>query len=496
MPPFNVLLITADQLRYDAVGTAGLGGAATPNIDRLAKEGVFFTKAYTPCPICVPARAVITTGNYAHRATGSKSNSGLITDDQPRIAHHFNDCGFETYALGKLHYDPYSPPEKPRLLHGFKYCELHESGRIIKQFDPQGKMTGLEDYHDYLHSVGWGGYERAHGMGNNEVCATVSLLPEEHYVDTWITNRSIAALDRHLKEYRGKPFFIWTSYPKPHSPYDPPGRWAEMYDPREVPKPVGSPDMLKGRDPFLTHMYPHYMWSYLSPEAVQAARARYWGLVSLQDFLIGRLLNYLDEKGLAENTIVVYTTDHGDLLGDFGCFFKANHLEGSDHIPFVWRVPGVKGGSTPDALVGLEDILPTLAALTGTTLSHSVHGKDLTQALSKAAPVRDVYVSQVHNSPMQCYMVTDGLYKYIYSEIGPTEELYNLETDPKEEVNILALGEGKKQAREMRERLVAWVGEYGDDAMLDEKGRLVGHSVPADFTKQNAMTQYWGRRWY
>ncbi|HHN47258.1 MAG TPA: hypothetical protein ENN09_07435 [Planctomycetes bacterium] len=496
MPPLNVLLITSDQLRYDAISTAVESGAATPSFDRLAREGVFFERAYTPCPICVPARVSITTGNYPHFATGTKNNSGLIHDNQPRIAHHFNDHGYETYAIGKLHYVPYAPPGQPRLLHGFKYCELHESGRLIRQFDPEGGMKGLEDYHDYLYSVGFGGYERAHWAGNNEVQATVSIVPEEHYVDTWITDRSIAALDRHLEQHGDMPFFMWTSYPKPHSPYDPPTPWAFMYDPRKVPPPAGCKDMLSEKDPFLRHMRPHYLWDWMPPQAVQASRARYWGLVSLQDSMVGRLLDFLEEKGLAQNTIVIYTTDHGDLLGDFGCFFKSNFLEGSARIPFIWRVPGMTGGIRTAALAGLQDILPTLAALTGADLTHPVHGLDLSPALRDGASVRDVYVSQVHDAPGQCCMITDGRYKYIYNELGPTEELYDLQADPQEKVNLVARGRCEVEAGELQERLVAWIEEYGDHGMIDAGGELVRRPIPPGYFSDDAKPGTWGRRWF
>ena len=133
----NVLLITADQLRADAIGPGGNAFVQTPNLDRLAESGVNFTNAYTPSPICVPARASITTGNYPHKCTGSKNNAGRIRDGQLKIAQVFADAGYKTYAMGKLHYLPYSPPGQPRLVHGFQHVRLTESGRILKHFDPQ-----------------------------------------------------------------------------------------------------------------------------------------------------------------------------------------------------------------------------------------------------------------------------------------------------------------------------------------------------------------------
>ena len=129
----NILLITADQLRADALGCYGNEICRTPNLDALAGGGVVFENAFTPNPICVPARASITTGNYSHVCTGTKSNGGRIKDDQTKLAEHFVANGYEAYACGKLHYAPYAPPGEPRLLHGFQHCDLHESGRLVNQ---------------------------------------------------------------------------------------------------------------------------------------------------------------------------------------------------------------------------------------------------------------------------------------------------------------------------------------------------------------------------
>ena len=120
----NIILITADHICHDALACNGNEFVQTPNLDRLAKSGITFSNSFTPNPICVPARAAITTGNYPHKCTGFKTNSGKIKDGQLLIARHFADAGFRTYAIGKLHYVPYSPPGKPRLLHGFQHAEI------------------------------------------------------------------------------------------------------------------------------------------------------------------------------------------------------------------------------------------------------------------------------------------------------------------------------------------------------------------------------------
>ena len=240
----NILLIMADQLRADALGCYGNAVCRTANLDALAAGGVLFERCHTPDPICVPARATIVTGNYPHVCTGVKDNSGRVGDDQTKMAGHFAACGYETYACGKLHFVPYAPPGEPRRLYGFQHCDLTESGRLVNQFDPRGARRGLEDYIDYLADVGWAGYSRAHGSGNNDVRPCPSPLPAEHHVDHWVADCTIRRLNEHLARRGDQPFLIFCSFPKPHSPYDPPPEFAGLYDPREVPPPRGGEALL------------------------------------------------------------------------------------------------------------------------------------------------------------------------------------------------------------------------------------------------------------
>lgn len=464
----NVLLITSDHMRHDVLGCNGNGFVQTPNLDRLSGLGVNFRNAFTPNPICVPARASITTGNYSHKATTSKANNGRILDNQPKIAEVFRNSGYATYAIGKLHYVPYAPPEEPRLLHGFEYAEITEEGRMISQFDPSGLLRGIEDYHDYLTDVGWGGYERAHGIGNNDIHPAPSPVPAEHYVDTWVKNRSIHILERHLRERKDQPFFLWTSFTKPHSPYDPPRPYDTLYDPREVPKPYGGPELLSEKSPILTRMRGNHGWERFSPGMVQLARAYYFAQVTYQDKMIGELMAFLEENGLWENTIVVYTSDHGDLLGDFGCFFKTNHLNGAVRVPMIMAAPGLlTGGRTSDHLAGLQDILPTVAALSGVSLEQSVDGMNLASVLSGQIEGRFVFISQSLESPWQTYMVCSHKWKYIYTEANGFEELYDVEDDPHELRNLALDSEYDEVKKQYRAVLIQWCQENGDEAVLD-----------------------------
>ena len=306
----NILFITTDQMRWDCMGCAGNPVIQTPHLDALAAAGTRFCNAFSPDPICVPARATIMTGNYPQVCTGIKANRGGIREGQPLLTATLKAAGYRTYALGKLHFLPYAPPDQPRNIHGFDHVEWTESGRILKEFDPKGERRGVEDYFDYLHDQGWYGYTRAHGIGNNDVRPAASPVPENLYVDTWIADRSMAALDRHRSDYPEQPFFLWMSSPKPHSPYDPPRPYDALYDPRDIPKPFGDMSLLPEMDPGIEQTLHSHACDTLSPEAWQVIRSHYYGNISFFDAQVGRVLAHLEDLGQRENTLIVFTSDH------------------------------------------------------------------------------------------------------------------------------------------------------------------------------------------
>jgi choline-sulfatase len=493
----NVLVIFADQMRGDTMGCAGNPVVQTPNLDRLAQDGVRFSNACTPDPICVPARATFTTGNYPHRCTGNKNNGGRIRDDQIKIAELFSGHGYVSYASGKLHYVPYSPPGEARLVHGFDRVALHESGRIIKLFNPEGDQEGLEDYHDYLRDVGWDGYARAHGVGNNDIHPAPSPVPAEHYCDAWVCTQAIDFLREHHEQQAGKPFFMFMSFPKPHAPYDPPRPYDSMYDPRDVPVPYKEAESGPLRTPTKHAEKITHGWDLWSPQTYQVARAHYYGQVTFQDAQIGRMLDYLEEQGALDNTIVVYTADHGDLMGDFGFFAKSCFYQGSVHIPFIVHWPrALRRGVVSDRLVGLQDLLPTLASLAGISLPDAVDGMDLSGYLQgdDDAPERDVFVAYCQGSPRQLYMVRDKRWKYLYSEMGGLEELYDLQDDPDELLNIAGRADAEPVLAAMRQRMVDWAQENGDDELLADGVPAVNRSESLDEVEFRPGTLGW--RWH
>jgi len=467
----NIMFFMADQFRWDCLACMDNPVIRTPNLDAIAERGMLFRNAFTPNPICVPARATIMTGNYSHECTGSKNNNGRIRDGQPLLTEVLKSEGYRTYAMGKLHFVPYQPPGKPRLVHGFEHVDLHESGRMLAKFDPEGHQRGIEDYYDYLHEVGWGGYTRAHGIGNNDVRPCPAPLPKEHCVDHWIADRTLQQIERHGRESPDRPFFMFMSSPKPHSPYDPPRPYDRIYDPRRMPEPFGSWEDVADRDPSLeAERFTRAMDS-LSPEAIQVIRSYYYGCITFLDEQIGRVMRDIEDRGLLENTIVLFTADHGDLLGDFGTFFKMNHLNGSVRIPLIMSGPGVQPGVQSEALVGLQDILPTLAAAAGADIGQSVHGLDLSAHLSDGqVPVREVFYAQTGDDPRQSAMVCDGAWKYIHSQRGGIEELYDQLNDPGELMNRAHDPGQADRLSHYRARLRECAEAVGDTAILDGNG--------------------------
>ena len=404
--------------------------------------------------------------------------------------------GYRTYAMGKLHFVPYAPPGEPRLVHGFEHVDLHESGRILARYDPQGQLNGAEDYFDYLKTVGWHGYTRAHGAGNNDVRPCPSPLPAEHHVDRWIADCTIAQIDHHSNAFPDRPFFMWMSSPKPHSPYDPPRPYDAMYDPRTIPAPFGSARRSEWPQP-----RPRLGGASatpcptLSPEAWQVIRSYYYGCITFLDAMIGRVVAHLAQRGQLENTVILFTADHGDLIGDFGSCFKTNHLNGSVRVPFLAAGPGVTEGRVSQALVGLQDILPTFAAIAGAEIGQPVQGQDLSPHLANLdTPVRDVYYAATADRLGQSAMVTDGKWKAIYSEVNATHELYDQINDPQELHNLAHVPQYRLKAAQMDALLQACARQYGDSNLFAGED-LVSKAVKREDVPM-ALASGMGWRWY
>lgn len=455
----SVLLITADQHRGDCVGCNGARLLRTPHLDRLAVEGVSFAKAYSAMPVCVPARVSILTGRIP-ASWGVRGNAGAVPAGCPTLPAVLGLHGYRTQAIGKMHFVP-----DFRARNGFDHVIASEEGREWQR--------GGDDYQAYLRAVGWEGLERGHGIGNNDARTSPSPLPLQHYHTTWCTDLALEWLRRHRRERPEQPFFLWVSFTKPHAPYDPPEPYDRLYDPFRVPGPRGGPEDLADRSPWYAQVRRRYGWDTLSDLAVRRAIAFYYGNVALIDHSVGRLLDALRELDLEEDTVVVYTSDHGDLLGDHGWFFKGIFWQASWHVPLLVRAPGrVRPRGVVDRYAGLEDLLPTILGLCGLPEPAGVQGRALFAA---DQPEPGALFGTYTFGPRACdlHAVRTDQWAYVAHRNGGFEELYDLRADPDERRNLGADPATAPVRAGLRARLERWLAALGAHDVLDAEGRLL-----------------------
>ena len=470
----HIVLITTDQQRGDCTGIDGHPILETPHLDQLANEGVYFPKAYSPCPVCVPARMVMMTGRSPYRI-GYFSNSSQAlaqTETLPRI---LGRLGYQTQLIGKGHFSP----QRARL--GFDNTVINESGRYREG----------DDYHRWLMKTPYAGLERATSIGNNDVFARRSVVPETHHVNTWTANECIEFLDRRDPTC---PFFLWMSFSRPHSQYDPPTPYDSWYDLEDVPPPIQAPG-----DHFLPfqlrEMPRRYDWDRMSPKQVAKARQHYLGQITHIDHQIGRFTAALRWKGLWEDTLVLFTSDHGDMMGDYGLFFKGHFFEGSGRVPMILRPPGCWEGTIPaqeyERPVSLVDVLSTLVSAAG-EVPDGVEGRSLLPAVRGEDPIGDrVFHGEIGSMEARHHCLTDGRFKYMWFRMGGAEYLFDLKEDP-QEVNNLAGNE--EMLRPWRNQLLELLEARDDDAA--EAGNLVPTPYePAPEAQLRAMDPF-GRRPY
>jgi arylsulfatase len=446
----NIVLITTDQQRGDCTGIDGHPLLETPHLDQLANEGVYFPRAYSPCPVCVPARMVMMTGQSPHNV-GYLNNSGHTLQQTETLPRLLGRLGYQTQLIGKAHFSP----QRARL--GFDNTIINESGRYREG----------DDYHRWLMTTPYAGLDRATSIGNNDVFARRSVMPETHHVNTWTANQCTEFLDRRDPT---APFFLWMSFSRPHSQYDPPEPFDSWYDLDEIPPPLGVPDV-DFLPPQLQESPARYDWDRLSPRQIAKARQHYFGQITHIDHQIGRFLSALRWKGLADDTLVIFTADHGDMMGDFGLFFKSHFFEGSGRIPMILRPPrsweGVMPAQRFERPVSLTDLLPTLVSAAGGEVPDHVEGVSLLPTLRGEDPIDTrIFHGEIGGEAQRHHCLTDGRMKYMWFRLGGKEFLFDMAEDPHELDNMAG---DEALVRPWRQRLVDLLEARDDSAVADGK---------------------------
>jgi arylsulfatase len=417
----RVLFITADQQRSDSMSAYGLGFVRTPNLDRLAREGVVFDRAFVPAPLCQPTRAALLTG-LSPTAHGVLNNHVWFSPPVRAWVPDVTAAGYRTAAIGKMHFYPWDDP------HGFADRVSAEDKRHYYRRD---------DYTLWLESQG---YERLHppsipgyyeGMG-----AMPSTLPAELHIDSYIGTQGAEWLRRNARE----PFFAWVSFNSPHDPYDPPAELADLYLDAPIPAPVGSAADLESRPAVQRRAHrgtlenPLFDIDYrdLTPAAIRRIRAFYYASITHVDNQVGKCLAALEEAGVLDDTLVIYSTDHGDALGDHGLIFKNFFYESMVRVPLIARGPSVARGARCGALVDTTDIAATILTHLGRSLPPICQSRPLQPLLEDPSrPHRRAVFSYVEDRAM---VRTD---RWKLARYGDGDgELYDLDDDPEELRNL------------------------------------------------------------
>lgn len=515
----NLLLITSDQQHWMTLGVNN-AKIRTPGLDRLAKMGVNFTRAYCPNPTCTPTRASIITGMYPS-AHGAWTLGTKLPEHVPTLGEHLRAAGYWSALIGKGHLQPLtSTPDcesveaYPTLRdldfwrtfnethtpwYGFDHVELArnhgDEGHAGQHYGVWLEQQGLADWRAYFQ-------RRSDNVRDTDADATKAppykpgpgygwrgdmswQLPEQYHYTTWTGQRTIAAIDR--AHAAGSPFFIWSSYHDPHPPYCVPEPWASMYDPddmdpgefvdgefdampephRMTRDPAADFSVFNGDGRGNHGYHPHVG---IDRRDMQKAIAIYYGMISFMDHWIGKTLDHLETLGILDNTLIVFTSDHGHFLGQHGLVAKGPfHYEDVVRVPFLAAWPGqLPAGRASSAIQSLVDLAPTLLAAAGIDVPVAMQGVSQCAAWRDAGSARDHAIVEMHHNRGLVHLRTLVTARYkltVYRGRPEWGELFDLEQDPGELRNL-----------------------YHDADASELRGRLIEQLLHADLAREPAPT--------
>ncbi len=438
----NLLFITTDQQRWDSLPCYGLDFMQTPHIDRLATEGHVFDHAYVAAPVCVPCRASMLSGRWP-TAHGVLDNLAWLDDATPTWPALLGAAGYRTAAIGKMHFYPWDA-----------------SGGFHERISAEDKRhVYLPD--DHVKFLRQHGIERAHPTENpgyfDHLGAPVTPLDKRFHVDGFIGDRAAEWLSAH----GGHPFAAWVSFAGPHDPYDPPADMADMYYDAPIPEPIGSRDELANKptaqrsagDSRNNSMFRIDMRA-PTPAQVRRWRAHYYANISLIDEGIGKMLAALEACGTLDDTLIVFTSDHGDALGDHGLVFKSFFYDCMARVPLIVRGPGVHRSARSSGLVSSIDLVPLFYDACGVAPPQGLQGHNLRALLDEPNnSIRERVFSELQGRTM----VRDASHKYVYYHTGEAE-LYDM-IDGDETDNLA----GRSEWVEVEHRMRAYLLEHNFD---------------------------------
>lgn len=445
----NILFILCDQLRYDAIGANGNSYVKTPQLDALAAQSVVFDRAITPSPVCVPARLSMLAGQYPARTGNNNNNKNFAYSGEGFYA-ELTRAGMCSCNVGKMH----------------NARDMYGSLGFDRRCTQEEMSNPKDDYTQFLMNSPYRNVFDYNGTRSEMYYVPqVSQLPAEAHPTQWVGDKSVEFIESHDKN---KPFFLFSSFIHPHPPFCPPAPWNKIYRREDVDgafEPEGY-EALKS----LTHRSFDCDRLGISPLALKRLKNYYYACVSFVDYQVGRIISALKERGMYDDTVIVFTADHGEALGDYRTMGKRSMLDYASHIPFMIRVPGVAHERRGD-VVSLVDLAPTLLSLAGVDYDPAEYdGVDLFSTR------HDYVFSQYNGRENGAYMIAGAHDKLVFN--AATGQYHYFDEFPERADKY---DENDAHQRELRARLDAYIAsDVGDPGSATPKKPKKG-KLPSDF---------------
>lgn len=473
----NIIFIMTDQLRGDCLGYAGHPDVKTPYLDTLASKGVVFDRAYSACPSCIAARAALHTGmdQKHHGRVGYEDN---IPWRYPHtMAGELSKAGYYTQCVGKMHVHPL------RNYLGFHNVELHDGYLHAARYGSVSYKESqfvADDYFYWLkNELGISADVTDTGIECNSFIARPWCYEEKYHPTNWVTDRSIDFLRRRDPD---KPFFLMSSYLRPHPPFDAPAYYFDLYKDKELRPPfTGSWET----DRFLkeTGRIFDSKSGPIDPDLIRQAQIGYYACITHLDHQIGRLIMALTEQELLEDSVILFTADHGEELCDHHMFRKSRPYEGSCRIPFfIWAGKNVDLDWTPASVchnvTELRDVMPTLLDLVGAPIPDTVDGYSLLPLLKDPeGSVRSwIHGEHSYGEFSNQWIVTQND-KFIWHTETGQEQYFNLKQDPHELEDQIAAPEYQDRIGELRRLMISSL-EGRPEGFTDSSRLIPGRKYP------------------
>ena len=447
----NVLLIVCDHWAAEHLGFAGNPAILTPGLNEIASCGVRYTNAYSECPVCIPARRTLMTGMTPRSHGDRVFNDALTFPQVTTLATAFKQAGYQAQAVGKLHVHP----QRDRI--GFDDVILDDEGR------PQYGVT--DDYDIYLGDQGYPGRQFDHSMSNNQYHWRPWHLPEEHHATNWAARQMARQIKRRDPT---RPAFWYLGFRHPHPPLVPPQAYLDLYRTIEMDAPYVGAWARSDDLPFPIQALKARTTLYSEDQMIEAKRA-FYALCSQIDHQIRYLTGTLRLEGILDDTIILFTSDHGDMLGNHDMAAKRVFYESSANIPMILMPnkgnPRVREGAVDDRLVAFADVMPTLLDLAGIDAPDTVEGVSMVGAVQRTR----IY-GECGEDDHATRMIREGRWKLIYYPVGNCFQLFDIDADPREMTDLAREPRLAAVLADLSAKLVPEL--YGSDLDWITEGKL------------------------